>query len=215
MTIDSSVRDQLVGGIAAMQLTVSEQQIEQLVGYLAELQKWNRVYNLTSIRTLKEMASRHVLDSLSLLPFIVGNRLIDVGTGAGLPGIPVAIMRPDVAVSLLDSNRKKTRFLVHARSHLQLENVTVVHRRVEECPGDAQFSTVTSRAFASLRTFVTQCERFCRADGEIVAMLGKIPITDETASLGKQLLAVEPVNVPGVPGERHIARVAPGDIGTD
>ena len=215
MSIEPPLRDQLVAGISAMQITASSTQVEQLLEYLVELCKWNRVYNLTAIRGTGEMISKHLLDSLSVLQYVIADNMIDVGTGAGLPGVPVAILRPDISVTLLDSNRKKTRFLVNIKSRLQLDNVSVEHCRVEDCVARAEFSTVTSRAFASLHTFVTQCEQLCRADGEIVAMLGKPPTPEELESLGARLLAVDPVSVPGVHGERHIARVRPRLTGSD
>ena len=192
-----------------MDVSVSQKQIDLLVEYIQQLDKWNSVYNLTAIRDVREMVGKHLLDSLSILPFIVGDSVIDVGTGAGLPGIPIAILRPDVGVTVLDSNSKKTRFLTHIRSHLRLDNVRVVHARVEQFTVHDCFTTVTSRAFASLSTFVTQCEHLCRADGEIVAMLGKMPGFDETVELVSRVIGIESIAVPGVGGDRHIARIKP------
>ncbi len=199
-----------------MQLALSGEQCSGLLHYLDTLVKWNSVYNLTAIRDPLDMVARHLLDSLSLLPYLIGNRLLDVGSGAGLPGIPVAIARPDVAVTLLDSNNKKTRFLTHVRAQLRLENVTVVHHRVESFQPPDTYTTVTSRAFASLSAFVTQCNHLCDPDGEIVAMLGKVPNATETDQLERRVLALDPVCIPGNTlgevagiGARHIARVCP------
>ncbi len=207
MTIDEPLRLRLTGGLAEMHIELTPAQLDLLMVYLQQLHKWNSVYNLTAVRDPRDMVARHLLDSLSLLPYVTGDSLIDVGSGAGLPGIPVAIARPDVAVTLLDSNGKKTRFLKHIQSHLRLGSVKVVQRRVGQFQPDNQFATVTSRAFAPLSTFVTQCEHLCRPDGEIVAMLGRAPSIGSMDLLGAQVLALEPVTVPGVEGVRHIARV--------
>ena len=209
MTVDERLRQRLTGGLADMQIELAPAQLDLLLDYLQQLHKWNSVYNLTAVRDPHDMVARHLLDSLSLLPWVTGDSLIDVGTGAGLPGIPVAIARPDVAVTVLDSNGKKTRFLRHIQSHLRLGSVKVVQCRVEQFQPDNRFATVTSRAFASLSTFVTQCEHLCRPDGEIVAMLGKATNIGSEGLLGAQAFALEPVTVPGVEGVRHIARVRP------
>ena len=209
MTSDALLAERLAGGLADMALNTTPAQRDTLLEYLRQLHKWNKVYNLTAIRDPLEMVGKHLLDSLSAVPFMLGDSVLDVGTGGGLPGIPIAIMRPDIAVTLLDSNQKKTRFLTHMQSHLQLDNVTVAPLRVEQFDPPAPFRTVTSRAFASLRTFVTQCNHLCRSDGEFVAMLGKAPEADDTASLNNRIIATVPISVPGVTGERHIARVRP------
>ena len=130
MAVD--LKAQLEKGCAELQLQLSDQQKNQLLDYLALLQKWNKVYNLTSVRDPQGMLTRHILDSLSLIPYLQCNSLLDVGSGAGLPGIPVAICFPQMAVTLLDSNIKKTRFLQQVKAELKLNNVTVIHGRVEQ-----------------------------------------------------------------------------------
>ncbi len=209
MSIEESIDLQLAGGIAKMRIELAPAQLDLLLEYLRQLCKWNSVYNLTAVRDPRDMVARHLLDSLSLLPYVTGDSLLDVGTGAGLPGVPVAIARPDMAVTLLDSNSKKTRFLTHIRSHLRLGNVKVAWDRVDRFQPDSRFATVTSRAFASLTSFVTQCEHLCRTDGEIVAMLGKEPDVAATDLLAGRVLALDQVTVPGAGGVRHIVRVRP------
>ena len=131
----ADLRAQLEAGCAELGLDLSETQIRQLLDYLALLAKWNKVYNLTALRDPAQMLSKHLLDSLALIPYLDAESLLDVGTGAGLPGIPVAICRPQMAVTLLDSNAKKTRFLQQVKAELKLSNVTIVHGRVEQVPG--------------------------------------------------------------------------------
>ena len=128
----SDLKAQLDKGCAELQLQLSEEQKTQLLDYLALLQKWNKVYNLTSVRDPQTMLTRHILDSLSLIPYLNCTSLLDVGSGAGLPGIPIAICFPQMSVTLLDSNIKKTRFLQQVKAELKLNNVTVIHGRVEQ-----------------------------------------------------------------------------------
>lgn len=208
MQYDAKLALSLSQGVEAMGLSLSCGQQDKLLDYLNALIKWNRVYNLTAVRDPLEMVAKHLLDSLSLRPFVVGQQLLDVGSGAGLPGIPVAITRPDIAVTLLDSNSKKTCFLAYVKSQLQLENVTVIHHRVESFQSTIGYTTVTSRAFACLNTFVEQCGHLCDPAGEIIAMLGQAPACTEIEQLGGRVLALDPVSVPGVEGDRHIARVS-------
>ena len=145
----ADLRAQLEAGCAELGLDLSETQIRQLLDYLALLVKWNKVYNLTALRDPAQMLSKHLLDSLALIPYLDAESLLDVGTGAGLPGIPVAICRPQMAVTLLDSNAKKTRFLQQVKAELKLSNVTIVHGRVEQVDLP-KFAINTARAFASV-----------------------------------------------------------------
>jgi len=192
-------------GIAGLNLVLAPSARSRLLDYLALLLKWNRVHNLTAIRDPDQMLIRHVFDSLSVLAYIRGKNMLDVGTGAGLPGIPIAMARPDFSVTVLDSNGKKARFLQQVKSQLRLENVTVLNRRVEQFQPTEGFATVTSRAFASILEFDALCRRLCCAQGLIVAMLGRAPTIDERKALGDRLLSLNAVKVPGIDAARHIA----------
>lgn len=170
-TLPASVAPRLDQGLVQLGIAVDEHQREQLLGLLALLHKWNRAYNLTAVREVDDMVSRHVLDSAAVLPYVQGPRLLDVGAGPGLPGIVLAILAPQLDVTLLDSNGKKVRFQRQAVMELGLENVTPVQARVEQFE-DAAFDQVISRAFASLVDFVTLTRQLPSADGQWLAMKG-------------------------------------------
>jgi 16S rRNA (guanine527-N7)-methyltransferase len=183
-----------------------------LLAYLQELEKWNAAYNLTAIRDPREMVTRHLLDSLVMVPHVRGP-LLDVGSGAGLPGIPLAIARPELAVTVLDSNGKKARFLRHAVRALKLPNVAVVESRVEDYRPQAPFAALTSRAFASLGDFFKLTGHLLAADGQWLAMKGKLD-DSETHDLpaGVGIVDIKPLKVPGLAEARHLviaARKAP------
>ncbi len=202
MAVD--LRAQLKAGCAELSIALSEQQIQQLLDYLTLLVKWNKVYNLTALKEPAEMLSKHLLDSLALLPHLDADSLLDVGTGAGLPGIPVAICRPQMAVTLLDSNAKKTRFLQQVKAELKLQNVTVVHGRVEqvELP---KFAIITARAFASVGDIIDLAGRHCDDAGKLILMKGVYPEQElQQASPGFSLQAVNAINVPFCEGQRHL-----------
>jgi 16S rRNA (guanine527-N7)-methyltransferase len=143
-------RNTLIDGIAFLNLSNDIEKLELLLHFINLIEKWNKAYNLTAIRNKEEMARLHILDSLAICPHLHGNRLIDIGTGAGLPGIPLAIFCPDIEFVLLDSNAKKTRFVQQAILELKLKNVSVLHSRVEDYRPTQGFDTVISRAFASM-----------------------------------------------------------------
>ncbi|MAY34927.1 MAG: 16S rRNA (guanine(527)-N(7))-methyltransferase RsmG, partial [Spongiibacteraceae bacterium] len=166
-------RDILERGLRTLELELSEQQRDLLMRYLALLVKWNRAYNLTAIRDPEEMVTKHLLDSLAVAPFVSGERLLDVGTGAGLPGIPLAIVYPDKLFELLDSNGKKTRFLVQVVADLALPNVTVHHKRIESGELAPVFDGILSRAFASLADMTRDCGPLLAEGGELLAMKGQ------------------------------------------
>lgn len=191
------IADTLKNGLRQLGLTCP---YEKLLHYLNLLHKWNRAYNLTAVRDPHVMVSRHLLDSLAILPWVKGNRLLDVGTGAGLPGIPLAIACPDMQVVLLDSNGKKIRFLQEIKRTLALPNVELIQSRVENYRPLQQFDTVTSRAFSSLEQMVTWTQHLVVNNGIWLAMKGQYPET-ELASI-HQPFHVETYPVPGVDGER-------------
>ncbi|WP_417549309.1 16S rRNA (guanine(527)-N(7))-methyltransferase RsmG [Methylophaga sp.] len=205
MTVD--LKAQLDTGCAELQLQLSDQQKALLLDYLALLQKWNKVYNLTSVRDPQTMLTRHILDSLSLIPYLDCKSLLDVGSGAGLPGIPIAICFPQMAVTLLDSNIKKTRFLQQVKAELKLNNVTVVHGRVEQI-SLPKVEVVTARAFATIAEIIDLAARHCDDAGSLVLMKGVYP-EQELAAIksGFTLQDIVTLNVPGDQAERHLVRL--------
>jgi 16S rRNA (guanine527-N7)-methyltransferase len=180
---------------------------EKLLAYLDLLAKWNRTYNLTAVRDPEDMVSRHLLDSLAALPFVQGQSLADLGSGAGLPGIPLAIARPDIAVTLVESNGKKARFLREAIRSLPLANVTVAQGRVQDATG--AFDTVTARAFASLPDMLAWGGHLLAWNGRWLALKGHAdPAELDAATSGFRLVAVHALDVPGTDGERCVVELA-------
>ena len=190
-------------GIAALGLQLPAGAVERLLDYQALLARWNATYNLTAIRDPAEMVSRHLVDSLAILPYVQGATLADLGTGPGLPGIPIAIATPERQVLLVDSNGKKVRFLREAIRSLKLENVRAVQSRVEDVEG--QFDCVTARAFASLADMLAWGGHLLTKNGIWLAMKGKHP-EDELAGVpvGYEVRGIHELNVPDVGGERHL-----------
>lgn len=180
----------------------------KLLDYLALLQKWNRVYNLTAIRDEKEMFVKHLLDSLSVAPYVSSKRLIDVGTGAGLPGIPLAIVFPERQIDLLDSNSKKTRFLIQAKADLGLSNVQVIQQRVEQYAPEILYDGVISRAFASLDDMLSWTRHLLALDGCWWAMKAQ-KTQDEVAHLPEfaKMLQVFNLDVPGLSAQRTLIQI--------
>ena len=173
MTNTIELQQKLTDAINNMANTeISQAQIELLVSYLNLLNKWNQTYNLTAIRNIDDMIEHHILDSLSVLPFLHGNIHLDVGTGPGLPGIPLAIARPDCQFYLLDSNGKKTRFLQQVKYQLKLDNVAVIQSRIEDYQPDVIFDSIMSRAFASLKDFVNCTQNLMQPNTRLIAMKG-------------------------------------------
>jgi 16S rRNA (guanine527-N7)-methyltransferase len=198
----------LADGIEAFGIGLSSAQIAQLEGYLDLLEKWNRVYNLTAIRERAQMVTHHVLDSLAVLPHLRGPRVLDVGSGGGLPGIPVAIARPDLDVTLLDANHKKSAFLNQAAAELRLANVHVAAQRVESWETAQRFDTIVSRAFADLGEFATVAGRLLAEGGCLAAMKGVHPFEEiERLPQGYVVREVIRLQVPGLDAERHLVMI--------
>jgi len=187
----------LKNGLSELGLKIESIKLEQ---YLELLHKWNHAYNLTAIRDLESMVSKHILDSLAILPFIKGKSLLDVGTGAGLPGIPLAIATPNLKIVLLDSNGKKIRFLQEVKRQLKLDNVEIIQTRVESYHPDTLFDILTSRAFSSIEQMLNLTRHLITPDGMWVLMKGLRP-DDELAAI-QMPSRVESYIVPGVDGER-------------
>lgn len=207
--LDAALASLLSRGTAALGLPLSAEQQTQLLAYLALLQRWNQAYNLTAIRDPAAMVTRHLLDSLALVPWLRGEYCIDVGTGAGLPGVPLAIMFPLREFHLLDSNGKKTRFLFQVRTALALPNITVHHARVEAFRPPRLFDAVLSRAFASLAEMVTGTRHLLHAEGVFLAMKGARPDTEIAALPGDcRLRGVHPLRIPGLDEQRHLVELS-------
>ncbi|TKV24469.1 16S rRNA (guanine(527)-N(7))-methyltransferase RsmG [Citrobacter sp. wls613] len=194
-------------------ISLTDHQKNQLIAYVDMLHKWNKAYNLTSVRDPNDMLVRHILDSIVVAPHLQGERFIDVGTGPGLPGIPLSIVRPDAHFTLLDSLGKRVRFLRQVQHELKLENITPVQSRVEDFPSEPPFDGVISRAFASLNDMVTWCHHLPGQNGRFYALKGQLP-EDEIASLPAEssVESVEKLRVPQLDGERHLVVIKPNKI---
>ncbi|EGA70973.1 16S rRNA methyltransferase GidB [Vibrio sinaloensis DSM 21326] len=202
----SQLRSKLDALIAQTDLDVSDKQRELLVGYVAMLDKWNKAYNLTSVRDPQDMLVKHILDSIIVSTHLQGERFIDVGTGPGLPGIPLAIMCPDKEFFLLDSLGKRIRFIKQALHELKIENVTPIQSRVEEFQPEEKFDAVLSRAFASMVDMVNWCHHLPKqGTGLFLALKGLLP-QDEIEQLPDwcSVTDVKALNVPELEGDRHL-----------
>ncbi len=162
-----------MAGLQSLGLQHDQQPCSHYIRYVELLHKWNQTYNLTALKQPEQMLSRHVLDSLSVLPFIEGKRCLDIGTGAGLPGLILALALPESEWTLLDSNQKKIRFLQHVKAELQIDNVEVVHSRVEDFIPDKEFDTVICRAFAPLNRMLKFSQHLITNNNQLLAMKGK------------------------------------------
>ncbi|HEX5802770.1 MAG TPA: 16S rRNA (guanine(527)-N(7))-methyltransferase RsmG [Azospira sp.] len=197
--------EQLSAGLQALAIELPAAAQAKLLAYAAFLEKWNRTYSLTALRDPRLAVSHHLLDSLAILPYVSAANLLDVGSGGGQPGIPLAIARPELAVTLLDSNGKKTAFLQQAAIELGLNNVQVVTARVESFRPASGFAAITSRAFAELADFVGLTRHLLAPGGEWLAMKGQHPDVEmNKLPAGVSVTAVHRLAVPGVDGERHL-----------
>jgi 16S rRNA (guanine527-N7)-methyltransferase len=181
---------------------------EALIAYVELLARWNCSFNLTAVRDPLEMVPRHLLDSLAVLPYLRGGPVLDAGTGAGLPGIPLAMTRPDLAFTLLDSNGKKTRFVRQAALTLGLDNVTVVHDRLEAYRPEQKFATIVARALAATTHLVSASRHLCADGGMLLAMKGRA--ADGETAVPEDLavvMAVHPLSVPFLDGERTLIEI--------
>ncbi len=180
----------------------------KLLDFVALLEKWNKVYNLTAVRDPRQMLTHHILDSLVILPFITGLRVLDIGSGAGLPGIPLALARPDLEFVLLDANAKKTRFMIQAIGTLGLRNVEVVHARVEKYQPERKFATLLARAFAEVAEIIDVAAHLCAPRGEFLLMKGVHPGAElDNIPVGFTVTGIEKLRVPGLAAERHLVRI--------
>ncbi|MEO5963190.1 MAG: 16S rRNA (guanine(527)-N(7))-methyltransferase RsmG [Thermomonas sp.] len=203
----AALRPELESGLSALGLGAAL--ANPLLAYLALLQRWNQTYNLTAIRDPHEMLVKHLLDSLAMHAHLEGiDTLADLGTGAGLPGIPLAIVLPQLQVTLVESNGKKARFLREVVRQLQLGNVKVAESRIEALDAPGQFDAITARALATLPLILELGGHLLKPTGRMLAMKGALPV-EEIAALpaGWQLLAAHPLQVPGLGAERHLVEV--------
>lgn len=200
-----SAETKLQLGIKKLGLTLSQEQKTQLLDYLALMEKWSKTYNLTAIKSLDDMVTLHLLDSLSVSSYLEGDEVLDVGTGAGLPGLPLAIANPDKTFYLLDSNNKKIRFIQQVKIALKLKNVEMFWGRIENHLANNRYGTIISRAFSSLDDFANLCQRPARHNSLLIAMKGK-KAPEELAAFEKQVkeCRVEQLQVPFLDAERHL-----------
>jgi len=207
--LDARLAGQLAQGCAALGVGTVPAVQARLLEYLDLLARWNRAYNLTAVRDPAQMIPRHLLDSLAVASYLPGVRIIDVGSGAGLPGVPLAVLFPDREFHLLDSNGKKTRFLFQVKTALGLDNMTVHQARAEEFRREGGYDAVLSRAFASLADMVACCSHLPGPGGRFLAMKGAYPQAELDAVSDRcDILAVHALSIPGLEAQRHLVEMA-------
>jgi 16S rRNA (guanine527-N7)-methyltransferase len=202
--------DPLLGaGAAALGVPLTAEQRARLLRLVAELMEWNGRFNLTAIREPAEMVRKHLLDSLAVQPFLAGERIADVGTGPGFPGLPLAVVNPARRFTLLEATAKKARFVEHAAGALGLDNVEVVNSRAEAWKPRQPFDTVVCRALGKLHEFIRFAGHLCARDGRMLAMKGQYPEAElEAVPRGWRVVAVHRLDVPGLDAERHLVELA-------
>lgn len=195
----------LRAGLERLGLPLDEANAGRVLAYVGLLEKWNRAYNLTAVREPAEMVVRHILDSLAILPWVPGGSLLDVGAGAGLPGIPLAIANPGLDVTLVDSAGKKVRFMNHARRELGLENVHPAHSRIEDFSSLEPFDGIVSRAFTRLSDFAAAVRHLAGGNTRLLAMKGRYPEQEAAELPGwARVRSIEKLFVPGLHEHRHL-----------
>lgn len=208
MSLQQELHTILTSGLGALSLELSDMQQQQLVDYVVMIDKWNKAYNLTSVRDPKQMMVKHILDSLAIVPYLsdsADENIIDVGTGPGLPGMPLAIAFPNKSFTLLDSLGKRVRFMTQCVHSLKLTNVTPVQSRVEEHNGEKPYDIVLSRAFASLKDMLHWCVHLVDSEGQFLALKGQFPQEEiDEVSDHFQVSRTENLTVPNLVGERHL-----------
>lgn len=207
--MSGGIESRLANGLEALGLALAPGQVEALLTLVAELAEWNTRVNLTAIKDPAEVVDKHLLDSLAVLPHVRGLQVADIGTGAGFPGLPLAVADLDRRYTLVESTGKKVAFVRHAAAMLQLPNVEVVHERAESYKPARPFDSVIARALGSLADFVRVAGHLAARDGRLLAMKGKVP-DDELKALpsGWKARAVHPIRVPGLDAERCLVELA-------
>lgn len=204
-------RDLLVEGLHRMSLNLSDQMIDQLMAYLNLIEKWNRVYNLTAIRERDEMVKLHFLDSLSILNHVEMEHVLDVGSGAGFPGIVLAITKPELKVTVMDSVNKKTTFMQQVKSELSLTNLNVVNARVEDYQPTILFDGVITRAFSSIQNMLLMTQHTLKKNGAWLAMKSK-DVKEELEALDQNQFTLIPLEVPFINAERYLVKLKKENI---
>lgn len=201
----TQLKSLLITALKENQMSLNDEAITKLINYLNLMTTWNRVYNLTNILEPREMIYLHIIDSLAVAPLLHGNQLLDVGSGAGLPGIPLAILNPTQEWTLLDKNIKKTRFMTQAVAELGLSNVKIIHSRSEEFHPSQGFDSILSRALGTIEMFVESTNHLLNPNGQFIAMKGKFP-QEELADLPTsfQVLNSARLAIKGMDIERHV-----------
>lgn len=199
-----SIESAISRNVEVLSISLDSKQIQQLAALVELLVKWNQVYNLTAVRDPHEMVTRHIADSLAVLPFLRGDSLLDVGTGAGLPGLVLSIARPDLPMTLLDSSDKKLRFVRQVIAELKLEQVSVVQSRMQAYQPEQAFAMVISRAVSSLSELYQMTHHLLREDGRFLFMKGLQPDEELENFEHSHRVQIEPLQVPGLDAERHV-----------
>ena len=197
-------------GLAALGIELPAHTRRKLLQFLELLERWNRAFNLTAVRDIEQMLPRHLLDSLSVLPYLRGHRILDIGTGAGLPGIPLALARPDARFVLIDSNAKKIRFVTQAVHDLAIDNIETVHGAVAQYRPAEPFDTLVARALTAIPDMLSGCRHLCAPHGAVLAMKGTFP-EEELAAIeaGFKVRDVVRLTVPGLDAARHLVILEP------